>query len=206
MSKSDSANQALISPAATRNRDAILAVLQRVLPRQGRVLEVASGTGQHIAYFAAALPALTWQASDADLAALGSISAHIAAAELANAPPPLHLDVHSEDWLLPQADAVLCCNMIHIAPWSATLGLVAGAARLLTAPGAPLILYGPYRRGGRHTAASNASFDVGLKSRDRRWGVRDLEEVTAAAAEQGLVLDEIVPMPANNFTVVYRHP
>ncbi len=188
------------APATLRNREPIAAVLAEVLPGQGLVLEVASGSGEHCAYFAARFPALTWQPTDPDLSALVSIADWTA--DLGNVAPPLGLDAASADWPLARADAVLCANMVHISPWEATLGLLAGAARILP-PGAPLILYGPYRRAGHATAPSNLAFDQSLRSRDSRWGLREVEAVTAAAA--GFTLDRLVEMPANNLTLVYRH-
>ncbi|PWC36973.1 SAM-dependent methyltransferase [Azospirillum sp. TSO22-1] len=189
----------LDAPATGRNRDPILAVLRRVLPARGTVLEVAGGTGQHAAHFAEALPDLVWQPTDPDPAHRASIAAWTEG--LPNVRPPLALDATRRPWPVERADAVLCINMIHIAPWAACLGLLAGAAEIL-ASGAPLVLYGPYRRGGAHTAPSNAAFDANLRARNPEWGVRDLEAVAHAAA--GFVLDEVVEMPANNLTVVFR--
>jgi len=179
-------------------------VLERVLPRRGLVLEIASGTGEHAVAFAAALPGLVFQPSDADRESLASVEAWRAHAGLANVRPALALDVHAPPWPLPEPpDAILCSNLIHIAPWSACLALLDGAAAALAA-GAPLVLYGPYREGGVHTASSNAAFDASLRERDPRWGVRDLDEVAAEAAARGLALEEVVAMPANNRTVVLR--
>jgi hypothetical protein len=191
------------APATARNREAILAVLKRVLPPAGVVLEIASGTGEHAAYFAPRCPALEWQPSDADPDNLASIAAWAAAAGAANIRPPLALDVGAADWGVDGADAMLCVNMIHIAPWAATAALMAGAARLLPA-GAPLCLYGPYKRAGRHTAPSNAAFDADLRRRDPAWGVRDLDDVARVADGRGLALAEVVEMPANNLSVVFR--
>jgi cyclopropane fatty-acyl-phospholipid synthase-like methyltransferase len=188
------------APATLRNRDAILAVLRRHLPAAGLLLEVASGTGEHAVHVAAALPGITVQPSDPDAGARASIDAHAAASGLPNLRAALALDV-AGDWPIAQADAALCCNMIHIAPWEATPALLAGAARVLP-PGAPLLLYGPFRQGGRHTAPSNAAFDDSLRARDPRWGVRDLEAVIEAAA--GFDLATIEAMPANNLTAVFR--
>ena len=190
------------APATARNRDPILAVLRRVLPPRGLVLEIASGSGEHGLHFAAALPQLTWQPTDADPAALASIRAWRADSGPPNLLEPLPLDVCAP-WPLPRADAVVCINMIHIAPWEACLGLLQGAAALLPAGGV-LYLYGPYRAAGQHTAPSNAVFDEDLRARDPRYGVRDLEAVVAAAAERGLRWHETVPMPANNLSVVLR--
>lgn len=192
------------APAAERNSAPILAVLRRVLPPAGVVLEVASGTGQHAVAFAGELPGVTWQPTDGDPAALDSIRAWAAQAALPNLAAPLPLDAAApEGWPLARADALVCINMIHIAPWEACQGLMRGAGRLLPA-GGPLVLYGPYRRDGAHTAPSNAEFEAWLKARDRRFGVRDLEAVTAEAAVHGLALEDVVAMPANNFTVVFR--
>lgn len=189
------------APATDRNRDAILEVLRANLPAAGTVLEIASGTGQHAVHFAAGLPGLTWQPSDPDPGLRASIAAWRAEASLPNLREPLALDAAAADWPVERADGVICVNMIHIAPWAAALGLFAGAARILPV-GAPLLLYGPFRRGGRHTAPSNAAFDADLKARNPTWGVRDLEEVERAAAE--FTLAETVAMPANNLTVVLR--
>jgi hypothetical protein len=191
------------APAAERNREPILAVLREVLPAHGTVLEIASGTGQHAVHFAAALPALVWQPSDADPAARASIAAWAEQAALPNLHAPLALDVCATRWPLASAAALVCCNMIHIAPWQATEGLFAGASNLLDA-GTPLVLYGPFRRDGAHTAPSNAAFDAQLRARNPAWGVRDLEVVTALAVAAGFAFDRLVPMPANNFCVVFR--
>ncbi len=192
------------APATARNRAPIVAVLERVLPPRGLVLEIASGTGEHAVAFARALPSLAFQPSDVDPEALASIEAWRRHAGLANVRPALALDVHTSPWPAPAApDALLCINMIHIAPWSACLALLDGAAAVL-APGAPLVLYGPYREGGVHTAPSNEAFDASLRERDPRFGVRDQGEVAAEAAARGLDLEEVVAMPANNRTVVLR--
>lgn len=189
------------APAAARNRDPILAVLRRVLPPRGKVLEVASGSGEHCAHFAAALPALEWQPSDPDAANRASIDAWCAG--LANVRGALALDAVEQAWPIARADALLCINMIHIAPWAATLGLLRGAGRVL-GEGAPLALYGPYRRAGVATAESNEAFDASLRAQDPRWGLRDLESVAAEAARAGFGAPEVVEMPANNLVVVMR--
>lgn len=191
------------APAAERNKQPILDVMRRVLPASGTVLEVASGTGQHVAHFASALPALTWQPSDRTDQEFASIVAWCASTGASNARPPLVLDVTREPWPLATVDAIFCANMIHIAPWQACLGLLRGAGRHL-APGAPLVLYGPFRIGAEHTAPSNAAFDADLRARDPAWGVRDLDEVARVAASHGLELEERVAMPANNLTVILR--
>jgi len=197
---------ALTAPAVARNREPILAVLRRVLPERGLVLEIASGSGEHAFYFAAALPRLTWQPTDPDPEARESIAAYRAAMELPNVLPPLALDAATSRWPVTQANAIiaiLAINMIHIAPWAAAEGLMAGAERLLP-EGGVLFLYGPFREHGQHTAPSNAAFDESLRARNREWGVRDLDEVTALAGRHGLALEERVAMPANNLSVVFR--
>ena len=191
------------APAADRNKDAILGVLQRVLPGDGLVLEVASGTGQHVVHFAAALTGLKWQPSDSDESLHESIAAHVSASGVQNVAAPILLDTRMDTWPVSAADAILCINMLHIAPWSAAEGLIRGAARLLE-NNDPLILYGPYMRGGGHTAPSNAEFDANLRRRSAEWGVRDLDEVTALAQGCGFTLEQVVAMPANNLTVVFR--
>ncbi|MFJ4290697.1 DUF938 domain-containing protein [Cupriavidus sp. NPDC089707] len=192
-----------MAPATERNREPILAVLRNVLPASGTVLEIASGTGQHAAHFAAAFPGLTWQPSDPDRAARESIAAWTAHAGLTNVRAPLDLDVCRQPWDIDAADAMVCINMLHISPWAAAEALFAGAGKLL-GPGGVLYLYGPYRRGGAHTAPSNAAFDAQLRATDADWGVRDMEDVVALAAAQGLRCDEPVPMPTNNFSLVFR--
>ena len=191
------------APATLRNRDAIAAVLTEWLPASGTVLEVASGSGEHVVHFAAAFPALDWQPSDPDPAGRVSIAAWCAEAALANIAPPLALDAAAADWPLDRADAILCINMVHISPWAATLGLLAGAARLLAA-GAPLILYGPYIEPEVPTAASNLAFDASLRARDPAWGLRPIDDVKAAAAAVGLRFAERRAMPANNLMLLFR--
>ena len=191
------------SPSAERNREPILAVLRDALPATGRVLEIASGTGQHALYFAGALSGLDWQPSDADADARASIAAWIAHDGLPNVRAPLTLDVHQPDWGVDSLDAVVCINMIHISPWSATQALFAGASARLV-DGGVLYLYGPYKYGGAHTAPSNEAFDQQLRSRDPGWGVRDMEAVVTLGESVGLVCNEAVAMPANNFSLVFR--
>ena len=193
----------LKAPAAARNRDPILAVLRDVLPESGLVLEIASGTGEHVVHFAAALPGLDWQPSDPDAASRASIAAWAAASGLANVRAPLMLDAASGEWPVSHADAIICINMIHISPWAATEGLMAGAGRLLP-EGGVLYLYGPYRRTGHPTAPSNEAFDADLKSRNPLWGLRNLDDVVALAAQHGLELVQVREMPANNLSVVFR--
>lgn len=193
----------LHAPSAERNRDEILAVLPEVFPRSGTILEIASGSGQHAVHFAPHFPALSWQPSDRDEEALASIRAWSQEAALPNLLAPIELDVCWPNWPIAEADAMVCINMVHIAPWQATLALMSGAARTLKA-GAPLFLYGPYLRADRATAPSNLDFDASLRARDPAWGVRQLEDVVAAAGEAGLQLDQVVDMPNNNCCVVLR--
>lgn len=196
-----------LAPAAERNKVPILEVLLELFPRSEHarlVLEFASGTGQHAAFFAAALPWLRWQPTDVDPEAIMSIAEYRFEAGLPNLEPPFLLDATSDDWSLKQIDGIVCINMIHIAPWTACLGLLAGAGRSL-ALGAPLILYGPFRIDGDLTAPSNEDFDRSLRQRDERWGVRELRDVERAALAAGLVLDRVVPRPANNHVVVFRN-
>jgi SAM-dependent methyltransferase len=191
------------APHVARNAEPIAELLRQVLPDRGLVLEVASGTGEHILHFARAFPDLVWQPSDPDPAALRSIEAWRASAGLANLRAPVMLDARSGGWPVEAADAILCINMVHISPWAATLGLLDGAARLLQ-PGAPLILYGAYRRSGVPTAPSNEEFDQSLRARNPEWGLRRLEDVAAEAEERGFTLERVAEMPANNLTVVFR--
>jgi len=190
------------APATERNRDAILAGLRDELPSSGLVLEVASGSGQHVVHFAAALPALDWQPSDPDPAALVSIESWRQEAGLPNVRPPLRLDA-SADWPVERADAIMCVNMVHISPWEATLGLMKGAGAVLP-PGGLLYLYGPYLRENVETAPSNLAFDASLKARDPQWGLRRVEDVIAAAEGEGLVLRRLLEMPANNLSLIFR--
>jgi SAM-dependent methyltransferase len=189
------------SPAAERNKQPIADVLARVLPPTGLVLEVASGLGQHAEHFARTFPSLAWQPSEPDAEALEILAERVRRAALPNLRAPLELDVHNEAPLLGAVAAVVCSNMIHIAPWWACAALLLQAERLLV-PGAPLILYGPFKRSGEHTAPSNAAFDADLRRRNPEWGVRDLDEVVALARRHSLELAEVVAMPANNLTVV----
>lgn len=190
------------APAAARNRDPILARLRAVLPAQGMILEIASGTGEHVVHFAAALPQLVFQPSDPDPDAVASISAWAASARLDNLLPPLRLDAAAARWPVEGADAILCINMIHIAPWAATLGLLAGAGRILET-GAPLFLYGPYRREGVMLAPSNEAFDQDLKRRDPAWGLRSLADIAERAEAAGFAGPQVTEMPANNLGVVF---
>ena len=194
----------LSSPAAGRNRGPILDVLRPRLPAGARVLEVAGGSGEHAVWFASGLPEVSWRPSDGDDAALASIAARREAEGPPNLLEPLKLDAADDgSWPQERFDAVVCINMIHIAPWSAAEGLARGAARVLE-PGGLLYLYGPFREADRPFAPSNAAFDASLKARDPAWGVRDLEAVAALAAGQGLVLQERIEMPANNLSLLFR--
>ncbi|MCH7832239.1 MAG: DUF938 domain-containing protein [Proteobacteria bacterium] len=239
------------SEACERNKAPILEVLKRVLPEEGLVLEIGSGTGRHAAHFAPRLPGITWQPSDRDPDSFASIDAwarqeagsgESATGNQQEAPgeaarpgvppenkrtpnllPPIVLDVTGAVWPITEADAIFSANMIHIAPWECCLGLVAGAGRILaargpgglgvspgnktgkqTTTGGALVLYGPFKREGEHTAPSNESFDHSLRARDPAWGVRDLDAVADAAAGAGLDLAETVGMPANNLIAVFR--
>ncbi|HKS60136.1 MAG TPA: DUF938 domain-containing protein [Xanthobacteraceae bacterium] len=199
-------DNALTAPAVARNRAPILAVLREVLAAPGTVLEIASGSGEHAVHFASALPHLVWQPTDPDEQARRSIAAHAAQAQLPNLLAPLELDAAAPAWPVAHADAIVSINMIHIAPWRAAEGLIAGAARVLAA-GSPLYLYGPFREHGRHTAPSNAAFDESLRARDPAWGVRELDDVVALAERHGLALSRTVAMPANNLSVIFtRNP
>ncbi len=196
------------APTTQRNREPILEVLRRALPASGTVLEIASGTGEHAVWIAANLPGLVIQPSEPDPDNHASIAAWTAFTGVANVRRPLAIDVTAPAWeagegIPPDPAAILCINMIHISPWAATLGLMRGAGALLP-PGGVLYLYGAYKRGGAHTAPSNASFDQSLRARDPDWGVRDLEAVTGAAESAGLAPESVIEMPANNLSVILR--
>ena len=193
------------SPSAARNCGPIREVLTRVLPRKGIVLEIGSGTGEHAICFAKALPKLVWLPSDPDAASRASIEAWIATEGLANVRAPVAIDVRRAVWGVEDDapfGAMISLNMVHIAPWEAALGLLAGAARLLR-PDGVLFFYGPFMLGRTHTAASNADFDADLKRRDSRWGLRDVDDLVDEAAPHGLELREVVKMPANNLSLVF---
>ncbi len=201
-------NQRQHSPATLRNRDPILAVLEGVLPQSGLVLEVASGSGEHAAWFAPRLPALIWQTSAPETESLQSIAAwtdglNESGGDAGNLPPPLKLDVHDDPWPVAVADAVVCINMVHISPWATTQALLAGAATILPA-GGPLYLYGPYLIEGQPTAASNQAFDQDWRRRNPGWGIRDLAAVTHEAARHGFDLADTITMPSNNLSVIFR--
>lgn len=191
------------APHVARNARPIADVLKDVLPERGLVLEVASGSGEHILHFARTFPKLLWQPSDPEPAALRSIEAWRAEAGLFNLLPAVSLDARAADWAVPQADAILCINMIHISPLTATSGLMRGAGRLLAA-GSPLYLYGAYRQAGVETAPSNEAFDESLRNRNPDWGLRDLDAVVAEGEANGFALESVTPMPANNLSVVLR--
>ena len=192
-----------VAPHVARNVVPIVDILRAVLPEAGLVLEIASGSGEHCIHFATSFPHLTFQPSDPDPVALESIEAWRKSHGSANLLPPIQLDARAGKWPLTRADAILCINMVHISPWAATQGLMAGASRLLPS-GAPLYLYGAYRRRGEDFAASNQSFDASLRSRDPEWGVRELEDVALEATRNGLALESVTEMPANNLSVVFR--
>lgn len=191
------------APATARNRDPIADVLAAVLPASGTVLEIASGTGEHALHFARRFPALTWQPSDPSPDALRSIAAWREAEPLANLAVPVELDAANPLWPVAQADAIVCINMIHISPWEATTGLMRGAGAILGA-GAPLVLYGPYRRGDLPLEPSNEAFDESLKSRDPRWGLREVDAVVAEADGQGIGFDRLIEMPVNNLMLLFK--
>ncbi len=191
------------APATARNREPILEVLRRILPASGTVLELASGTGEHALFMARHLGHLQWQPSDPDPSARESIEAWRHSEPLDNLLPPIAIDAASDDWGIASAAAMVCINMIHISPWAATEGLMRGAERLLS-PSAPLYLYGPYFIDGRPRAPSNEAFGDSLRARDPSWGVRDLSDVENVAQGRGFVLEEVVDMPANNFSVIFR--
>jgi cyclopropane fatty-acyl-phospholipid synthase-like methyltransferase len=193
------------SAAAERNKQPILAELRQLLPASGRVLEIASGTGQHVEYFAREMPGLAWQPTDRDDADLAQIDARRRQSGLANILPALRLDVLEQPWRMArQVDAVLCINMIHISPWETTTALFSGAERLTAAGSGQVILYGPFREGGLHTAPSNEEFDGWLKEKDARFGVRNLEDVEAVADEHGFTRAHLARLPANNLLLGFR--
>lgn len=191
------------APAAARNLAPIIAVLEQWLPAHGTVLEVASGSGEHVVAFARHFPELEWQPSDANPEALRSIAAWRGAQPAGNLAAPVALDASDREWPVASADAIVSINMVHISPWSAALGLLDGAARLL-GRGAPLVLYGPWIEAGVATAPSNLAFDADLRARDPEWGLRTVEDFAGAAEERGLALAERRAMPANNLMLLLR--
>jgi SAM-dependent methyltransferase len=190
------------APATERNRDAIVDVLKGSLPDKGHMLEVASGTGEHIVHFARCFPQLAWQPSDPDPAAIASIKAWCAEAALSNLLPPIEIDA-SRDWNVDPADAIICINMVHISPWTATTGLFRNAGRVLRESGM-LYLYGPYRRIDVPTAPGNEQFDQSLKDRNPVWGLRYVEDMVTEAAAVGLAFEKLIEMPANNVSLIFR--
>ena len=195
------------APATLRNRDAIVGVLQDILPDSGMVLEIASGTGEHAVYFGQKFPGLIWQPSDPDPECCRSIEAWKNRAGVTNVRPPLQLDALADGdaagWGIRKPVTIVCINMVHIAPWEATIGLFQKAASLLE-PGMPFMLYGPYFRGDAPTAQSNLDFDRSLKSRDLRWGIREVEDMDSLAEKYGFTRVRLIDMPANNLSLVYR--
>jgi hypothetical protein len=191
------------APATIRNHDFILDVLRDVLPMTGVILEIASGSGEHVVHFARNFPSLAFQPSDPESDALRSISAWVEAADVANVRAPIVLDVSQSPWPIASAEGIICINMIHISPWDAAVGLIRGAAATLP-PGSPLYLHGPYRRKGVATAPSNEAFDRNLRDRNPTWGLRDLEAVAAIAQSVGFSAPTVTEMPANNLSVVFR--
>jgi hypothetical protein len=191
------------APAAQRNREPIAEVLREWLPETGLVLEIASGTGEHAAFFARSFPDLQWQPSDVDPCALGSIRAWRSHAGLANLREPVVLDASAADWAIDSADAVLSINMVHISPWTSALGLLNGAARLL-GEGSPLILYGPWLSDSIETVESNRQFDSDLKQRNPEWGLRNAQKFAGEARKRGFSLTEARQMPANNLMLLFR--
>lgn len=195
------------APATQRNREPILEVLQRVLPNEGNVLEIASGTGEHSIFFAPRLAPRQWYPSEQDAELRDSIIAWQSDYKSDNLHPPLDINASANYWSVEEKDitinAIVNINMIHISPWKTCVGLMVGAKRILPTEGI-LYLYGPYKQNGKHTAPSNEAFDKSLKSRNPEWGVRNLEDVISVAGENNLVLQEVVPMPANNLSVVFK--
>jgi Protein of unknown function (DUF938) len=194
------------APATQRNREAILEILLQILPASGTILEIASGTGEHAVYFAARLTDRKWLPSDPNPQSRASIAAWTAHSPSDNIYPPIDLDASASLWTLPDTapiTAIVNINMIHISPWSTCLGLMAGSDRILP-PGGILYLYGPFKQGGEHTSPSNAAFDDSLRAQNPSWGVRNLDDVVAAAKAQNLNLINTYQMPANNLSVVFQ--
>jgi SAM-dependent methyltransferase len=191
------------APATLRNRDFILDVLREVLPGRGVILEIASGSGEHVVHFARSLSGLVFEPSDPDPEAVQSVAAWVKDTGVTNVCAPIVLDASQSPWPIASADGIICINMVHISPWDATLGLIKGAAAILP-PGAPFYLYGPYKREGFETTASNQAFDRSLRDRNPAWGLRDLEAVAAMAQSVGFSVPAVTEMPANNLSVVFR--
>ncbi|WP_417415119.1 DUF938 domain-containing protein [Hoeflea sp.] len=192
----------LSSPSALRNRGPIAELLHHVLPDSGTVLEIASGSGEHVIHFARLFPNLVWQPSDPSLEARASVQDWVRSESLANVLPPLDVDASAETWPIAAADAMIAINMVHISPWTATQGLLGGAGKLLPSGGV-LVLYGPYRCQGQPLVPSNADFDASLRARNPEWGIRLLEDVESLAKKSGLTLTSVTEMPANNLGVVF---
>ena len=191
------------APATVRNRDFIVDVLRDVLPTTGLILEIASGSGEHVVHFARSFPGLIFQPSDPEPEALLSVAAWVKDAEVTNVRVPIALDASQSPWPIASADAIICINMVHISPWDATVGLITGAAATLL-PASPLYLYGPYKRKGFATAPSNEAFNRNLRDRNTLWGLRDLEAVATVARSVGFSAPTVTEMPANNLSVVFR--
>ena len=191
------------APATVRNRDFILDVLRDVLPMTGVILEIASGSGEHVVHFARNFPSLVFQPSDPEPDALLRVAAWVKAANVTNVRPPIVLDASHSSWPISSADGIICISMVHISLWEATLGLIRGAAAILP-PGSPFYLYGPYKRQGFTTVPSNEAFDRNLRDRNPTWGLRDLEAVVAIAQSVGFSVPTVTQMPANNLSVVFR--
>ena len=189
------------APATERNRDVIAETLLNVLPAEGVVLEIASGTGEHAVHFAQLFTGLTWQPSDPDPIAIASINAWRGDCAVPNVRSAMLLDA-SADWTIAHADAIVCINMAHISPWAATVGLLRNAARLLP-QSAPLFIYGPFRQRDVPLAEGNASFDAALRQQNAEWGLRYVEDITEEARDVGLALDQIIPMPSNNLSLIF---
>ncbi|MBM09360.1 MAG: SAM-dependent methyltransferase [Magnetovibrio sp.] len=190
-------------PSTQRNAKPIIEVLRTLLPAEGKVVEIASGSGQHIMRFAQVFPGLVWQPTDIEPEHLRSIGAWTNG--LKNVMKPYVLDASALKWPIERSSAVICINMLHIAPWEATVGLFVGASKILDSGGL-LYLYGPYKIDGQHTSESNACFDADLKSRDSTWGLRDVSEIIVTAAEVGLKFDTTIQMPSNNLSLIFKKP
>ncbi|MGB0646165.1 MAG: DUF938 domain-containing protein [Bradymonadia bacterium] len=203
LKKYENEPQRAFAPAAERNKVVITAAISSILPETGLVLELASGTGQHVVHFAEHFPELEWQPSDVSLGACASISAYMSASSATNIKPPIELDVERDRWPVARVDAILAINLVHIAPWSVTSSLFREATGHLTESGV-LIMYGPYQLFGHYHAPSNRAFDARLRSENPEWGVRDVRDIVMTAAQHGFVLNALLPMPANNHILVFR--
>lgn len=196
-------DQRLFAPSAARNMQPVCDVLQPLLPKRGTVLEIASGSGEHIVKLAELTPETTFQPSDPGEDERRSIDAWRQSLKLDNVQPAISIDATASQWPIASADVVYCMNMIHISPWAATVGLIEGAARTLATDGL-LYTYGPYRRDGRHTSTGNETFDQSLRQRNPEWGIRDVEEIISLAESHGFRTPDIVEMPANNLSLLFR--